>query len=116
MNAFSKLFHVPILTRGRVWAAMAVALVADGIQILLGPLGWVFIDEIIDVVAMIATWWLLGFHPLFLPTFALEFIPAVDMLPTWTGCVALVVAARRKQRPGSPVPAGVSSDSKIIDV
>jgi hypothetical protein len=39
----------------------------------------------------------LGFHLMFLPTFALEFLPLTDMLPTWTGCVALVVALRRRQ-------------------
>src|SRR6267142_267494 len=32
-----------------------------------------------------------------LPTLVLEFVPFTDMLPTWTGCVALVVRARRRQ-------------------
>jgi hypothetical protein len=39
---------------------------------------------------------LIGFHPLLLPTFALEFVPLTDMLPTWTGCVALVVRSRKR--------------------
>jgi hypothetical protein len=70
----------------------------DALQLLLGPLGWTFTDEILDVAAMILTWAIIGFHPLLLPTFALEFLPAVDMLPTWTGCVALVVALRKTQQ------------------
>lgn len=47
---------------------------------------------------MILTWRVIGFHPLLLPTFALEFLPVADLLPTWTGCVALVVALRKKQQ------------------
>jgi hypothetical protein len=74
---------------------------------------------------------LVGFHPLLLPTFVLEFIPLVDMLPTWTGCVAAVVLMRRRQsvpppnsppmQPTRPPPAGPppiqSPDSgPVIDV
>jgi hypothetical protein len=87
-----------VLTRRRIWLAFIVAIAADGLQLLTGTLGWVFLDEMIDIVAMILTSLLIGFHPLFLPTFVLEFIPVVDMLPTWTGCVAVVVALRRKHQ------------------
>ena len=83
--------------RNRIRLAYVVAVTADALQLLLGPLGWAFADEIIDVAAMILTWRLLGFHPLLLPTFALELMPVADLLPTWTGCVALVVRARRRQ-------------------
>jgi hypothetical protein len=86
----------PSLTRWRVGLALAIALAADGIQILLGPIGWAFSDEIIDVVTMAATSLLVGFHLLLLPTFVLEFLPVTDMLPTWTGCVIAVVALRRR--------------------
>jgi hypothetical protein len=78
------MFQTPVLTRNRVRLAYAVAITADALQILLGPVGWAFADEIIDVAAMFLTWRAIGFHPLLLPTFALEFIPLVDMLPTWT--------------------------------
>jgi len=71
------------------------------LQLLLGPLGWAFADEIIDAVAMILTVWLLGFHILLLPTFVVELIPVVDELPTWTACVAAIIALRRR---GSPAP------------
>ena len=42
---------VPTLTPGRVRAAYAVAVVTDVLQILLGPFGWEFADEILDVAA-----------------------------------------------------------------
>ena len=65
------MFHAPVLTRNRIRAAYAVAVTADALQLLLGPLGWAFADEIIDIVAMGLAWRLIGFHPLLLPTFAL---------------------------------------------
>jgi len=90
------MFRTPVLTPRRIWPAFAVALVADGLQLLLGPLGWSFFDEIIDVVSMVLLSLLVGFHPLFLPTFLVEMIPVVDMLPTWTACVAAVIALRKR--------------------
>lgn len=91
--------------------AYGVAITADALQFMLGPLGWVFVDEIIDIVAMGLTWRALGFHPLLLPTFALESIPVIDMLPTWTACVALVVSLRKKQQSAPPPREG-----PVIDV
>jgi len=88
-----------VLTRSRIRAAYAVAIATDVLQFGLGPFGWAFADEILDVIALIATTKLLGFHPLLLPTFILEVVPVLDVLPTWTGCVALVVATRKKQAP-----------------
>jgi hypothetical protein len=93
-------FNPPVLTRPRIVLALAVAVVADVLQFLLLPLEWMFIDQIIDVVAMILTSAILGFHWLLLPTFLVEFIPIVDMLPTWTGCVAGVIALRKRAQRG----------------
>jgi hypothetical protein len=81
-----------------VRAAYAIAVTTDVLQLLLGPLGWAFADEILDVAAMILTSRVIGFHPLLLPTFVLEFLPVTDVLPVWTGCVALVVALRKRQQ------------------
>ena len=105
------MFRTPVLTKSRVKLAYAVAVTADALQLLLGPLGWVFADEIIDVIAMCLTWRAIGFHALLLPTFALEFIPVIDMLPTWTACVALVVTLRKKQQ-----TAGPPREGPVIDV
>jgi hypothetical protein len=88
----------PVLTRNRVRAAYAIAVTTDVLQVSLGPLGWAFADEILDVAAMILTSRAIGFHPLLLPTFVLEFLPVTDLLPVWTGCVALVVALRKRQQ------------------
>ncbi|MDB6027082.1 MAG: hypothetical protein JWM68_3305 [Verrucomicrobiales bacterium] len=79
-------------------AAIAIAVVADVIQFSAGPLGWFFFDAGVDIVVMLIMFRLIGFHWLLLPTFALEFIPGVGMLPTWTGCVLLVVRLRNKQQ------------------
>jgi hypothetical protein len=105
---FPRIFQSPVLTRERVRLAYAVAVTADVLQLLLGPFGWAFADELLDVAAMVLTCRLIGFHPLLLPTFVLEFLPIVDMLPTWTGCVAIVVALRKRQQAkvSSHLPAG----------
>jgi hypothetical protein len=94
---FARMQAPPRLTRANIRTAYALAVTVDIAQFLFGPLGWAGLDEVLDAVAMIAMTRLLGFHPLFLPTFVLEFVPFTDMLPTWTGCVMLVVRARRRQ-------------------
>jgi hypothetical protein len=48
------------------------------------------------------TVWIIGFHLLLLPTFVVELIPMADMLPTWTGCVAAVIALKKKGERASP--------------
>jgi hypothetical protein len=107
-DKLAQVFRAPRLTRSRMALAVAVAVVADGLQLLLGPLGWAFGDEIIDLCTMVFSIALLGFHWLLLPTFLVEFIPVVDMLPTWTGCVVAVIALRkREQRATIDVPAEV---------
>src|SRR5216683_1933927 len=97
-NFIAGSFHRPILTPNRVRLAYAIAVVTDALQLLLGPLGWLVADEVLDVAAMILTWRVIGFHPLLLPTFVLEMLPVADLLPGWTACVALVVALRKKQQ------------------
>ena len=112
-EAFLSQFQPPILTRERVRLAYGIAVTTDVLQLLLGPFGWAFADELLDVTAMILIWRLIGFHPLLLPTFALEFLPVADMLPTWTGCVAIVVAIRKRQQARMPAPPGPGT---VIDV
>ncbi len=115
MGILSRLgrFTPPALTPTRVRSAYSVAVVTDLLQVILGPLGWAGADEALDIVAAVVTWRLLGFHPLLLPTFAIEFLPLTDMLPTWTGCVALVVATRRARHDDEPPPPG---PGPVIDV
>jgi hypothetical protein len=96
------LFRVPLLTRKRTLLALAVAVVADGLQLLFGPLGWAFIDQAIDCVAMVLVSRAIGFHVLLLPTFAVELVPVLDDLPTWTACAAAVIALRKREQNSSP--------------
>lgn len=98
MEKLSRFFQPKPLTRTRIVLAILVAVAADGLQLPAVPFTWAFLPEIIDVIAMVLTMWLLGFHFLLLPTFIVEFIPLVDVLPTWTGCVVAVMALRRRQR------------------
>jgi hypothetical protein len=100
-------------TQHRVRLAYAVAISTDILQFALGPLGWAFADEILDVIAAFVMWRLLGFHPLLLPTFVIEFLPVSDLLPTWTGCVATVTALRRRQHSAEPPP---PAEGEVIDV
>jgi hypothetical protein len=90
-----RFLRTPKLTRTRMMLALAAAVVADGAQLLLGPLGWAFGDQLIDVAAMLLVSGLIGFHWLLLPSFVLELVPVADEFPTWTACVVAVMALRR---------------------
>ena len=105
----------PTLSRRRIWAAFIVAVLTDLMQMVLGPFGWVLLDQALDGIAMVLTIAFIGFHPLLLPTFVLELLPGVDLVPTWTASVALLVALRTKQAPASAVPAA-SYPGRVIDV
>jgi hypothetical protein len=105
--------QAPPLTRLRTVLALAVAIAADGLQIGLFPVAWTFAHSAVDVVAMVLTMLLLGFHLLLLPTFVVELIPVADMLPTWTGCVTAVILLRKRAQKQSPAP---PPDKPPIDI
>ena len=113
VSRFSRIFEQPILTPNRIRLAYGIAVATDIVQFALGPFGWLVVDEALDVAAAFVIGRLIGFHPLLLPTFILELVPIADMLPTWTGCVALVIAMRKKQQASTP-PA--TRDGEVIDV
>jgi hypothetical protein len=103
-------------TNRQATLAIGVAIVADLIQLPINlsffaaaasGVGMVAADiplEALDTAVDIATAFivnsLLGFHWALLPTCALEMVPGVDALPTWTACVAYI-AWRRKTEPQS---------------
>lgn len=97
--------NAPELTRGRITAALVVAVLTDLIQLPLQILfftGFLAIpaevmDIFTDAVAFVATTLLLGFHWALLPTAALETVPIVAAMPTWTGCVAFVIWQRKQE-------------------
>jgi hypothetical protein len=113
-------FAVPQLTTGRIAFAFTIAIATDALQVMLGvmlgPLGWLFVDEALDVVAMVLTSAALGFHMLLLPTFVIEFIPGPDMLPTWTACTAAVVVLRRRAQASTPSTPMKEKMAKVTSV
>ncbi len=117
-ESIQRFLQTPRLTGARMAFAVGVAVTADALQWLLaalGPVGF-FLDEAIDVIAMILTVRAIGFHMLLLPTFVLEFIPLAGLLPTWTGCVVTVIALRKNaQSRGSASPAPPSQPSPAKD-
>ncbi len=111
----------PLLNRRRMAAALITAMVADALQLMTGPLKFALADQAIDVAAMVIVSLSVGFHPFFLPTFIAEFIPILGMLPTWTGCVTIVLIRRWKAQqyttaPPVVPPSPASPRSDIIDV
>lgn len=96
----SGLFRVPLLTRRRIALAFAAAAAADIIQWMFAgtTLLPIWFDDIVDLVAMLALWRLVGFHFLLLPAFLAEVVPGVEMLPTWLAAVAYLVRLRSKEQ------------------
>ena len=109
-HQLNHLFRPARMTRGRMAFALIVAVGADALQFALGPLGWFGAVQVIDVISMVLTTLAIGFHVLLLPTFVIEFIPLMDMMPTWTGCVVAVLALRKREAQfSSPPPPIVSA-------
>jgi hypothetical protein len=114
MKLPEKLYRIsraPKLTRTRILLAIVIAIVTDGLQFFLGPFGWAFADQIIDVIAMLLTSWAIGFHWLLLPTFVLKLVPLADELPTWTACTLAVIVLRKREQRNIPPP-----DKPIIEI
>jgi len=111
----NSLFRAPPLTRLRMVLALGIAVAADGLQLLLGPLGWAFIDQAIDCMAMILVSWVLGFHVLFLPTFVVELVPILEDLPTWSACTVAVIALRKREQQNNSSPPA-PPDKPVIDI
>jgi hypothetical protein len=81
---------------------------ADLAQIVIFPyfLGGVSspLDAALDTAVAGALWALLGWHWAFLPTFAAEAVPFLDLVPTWTAAVFLVTRTRTSPGPPEPTP------------
>lgn len=98
--------HTPKLSKQRIAAAFAVAIIADAIQFPITAATMTGVlavpgegaDLLVDSVMTVVTSSLLGFHWILLPSFVFEAIPGFDLFPTWTGCVAYVVWRRKKQQ------------------
>src|SRR6266851_8557594 len=90
--------------------AWMIAIIADTLQIVAAPFfaegGISPLDTGLDVIVAVALTRLLGWHWAFLPTFAAELIPGLDLIPTWTAAVFFVTrqktAAVEQKAPGAP--------------
>jgi len=111
----------PTLTKNRIRLAYAVAVVADVLELpitaventVIGMLPGELADGVVDIVVMGIMTRLLGFHWLFLPSFVLEAIPEIDVLPTWVGCVAYVVWQRKKEPAAATAPSHVEVQTSV---
>ena len=81
--------------------AWAVAIAADGIQILVLPLFALGAlspaDTLIDLAVALILSRLLGWHWAFLPTLVAELVPGLDLFPTWTAAVFYVSWQRARE-------------------
>src|SRR6266568_8055764 len=84
----------PLSPRSRFQAAMILAIVADALQIFVFPLfaegALSPADDVLDIAVAAVLVHLLGWHWEFLPAFAAELVPGVDLVPFWTMAVANV--------------------------
>jgi hypothetical protein len=101
--------------RWRFQTAMILALSADALQVLILPLfsegALSPADDVLDVIVAAILVRMLGWHWEFLPAFAAELVPGVDLVPFWT---LAVVNVYRKWRQRA-VPAEPSTESRVID-
>ena len=90
--------------------AWFVAILADAIQIVGMPLfaegGLSPLDTGLDVVVGAILIKLLGWHWAFLPTFAAELVPGLDLFPTWTAAVFFAT----RQLNSAPEPEVIDRD------
>jgi hypothetical protein len=92
--------------------AWFVAILADAIQIVGMPLfvegGFSPLDTALDVIVGGILIKLLGWHWAFLPTFAAELVPGLDLFPTWTAAVFFAT----RQLNSAPEPEMIDRDRK----
>jgi hypothetical protein len=92
------------LSPERIRTARLIAASADLLQIVLLPAFFPAAlspaADVIDLVVAVALMRLVGWHWAFLPAFALELVPFVDLVPTWTAAVFL--ATRHGAVAGQP--------------
>ena len=103
------------MTPRRVFAARAIAIAADFLQIAVFPVfseGVVSpLDTGLDLAVAGALTALVGWHWAFLPSFAAEMVPFLDLVPTWTAAVFIATRPSRSAdvKPHSPTPSSASA-------
>jgi len=116
-----RLIRIRPMTRGRVVAARLIAIAADLLQIAVFPAfsegGVSPFDAGLDVAVAALLTGLVGWHWAFLPSFAAEIVPLVDLVPTWTAAVLIATRpSRRGQKPHPSDPSGEGKrEARVID-
>src|SRR6266568_4784275 len=86
--------------RWRFQSAMILAVAADALQIFAFPFfaegALSPADDILDLVVAAVMVRLLGWHWEFLPAFAAELVPGIDLVPFWTLAVGNVYRKRKQ--------------------
>src|SRR5215471_19591309 len=86
--------------------AWIVAIGVDALQIFAFPLfspGFASpADTALDLLAAALLTRALGWHWAFLPSFAAELVPGLDLVPTWTAAVFFVTRGKGRTPPGQP--------------
>ena len=117
-ESVSKMNEFRSRPRSRFRAAMILAIAADALQIFVFPLfgegALSPADDVLDLAVAAALIHLLGWHWEFLPAFAAELVPGIDLVPFWTIAVlnvyrkwkqiAITAEEARQQRPVLPKP------------
>jgi len=80
--------------------ALAIAILADALQIVFFPMfvegAFSPLDDLLDIAVAWMLIHLLGWHWAFLPSFVAKVVPGLDLVPTWT--MAVLVATRKSPR------------------
>jgi hypothetical protein len=118
-----RLIRIRPMTRGRVFAARAIAIAADLLQIAVLPAfsegGVSPLDAGLDLAVAALLTGLVGWHWAFLPSFAAELVPLVDLVPTWTAAVFIATRGSRrraaKPHPPAPSPGREGERARVIE-
>jgi len=102
--------------RWRFQSAMILATAADALQIFILPAfaegGLSPADDLLDVAVAAILVRLLGWHWEFLPAFAAELVPGVDLVPFWTFAVVNVY---RKWKQAAVPEEPSRTESRVIE-
>ena len=96
----------PPLTPRRIWIARALAVLVDLSQVALLPAELTPLNNAIDVVTAAVMVALVGWHWAFLPTFLVELVPFVDLVPSWTLAVEIATRGGSAAPPAALPPPG----------
>ena len=107
---------IPSFSRWRFQTAMMLAVAADALQIFVLPAfgegALSPVDDVLDLAVAAGLVRLLGWHWEFLPAFAAELVPGVDLVPFWTLAVANVY---RKERQSSVAERSSAEGPTVIE-